>query len=299
MGIAPSTRRGYNTGQRCYLSFCHSSHIVRPIPASPELLCFWAANLSARVTYKTIRNYLNGVRNLHIESGFKCPTDDPLLIRLMNGIRRVYGDRTRPRTLPVTFGIVNRMRSQIDYNNHNHRMNIAAIAIATAGLFRIGEISATAIEPERYPRMRDVTWFDRHITIHLRVSKTDPYGQGVDVMVAHPLAIRDLTRYLNGCSDSARAGHAPLFAWKDGRVLTRRALLSVAVRLVDRAGIHLSQYQGISFRRGGATSLAMAGRPDRVIQILGRWKSQVFKRYIERRDTALLIQAATGSRTTG
>ena len=113
-------------------------------------------------------------------------------------------------------------------------------------------------------------------------------------MVAHPLAIRDLTRYLNGCSDTARAAHAPLFAWADSRVLTRRALLSVAVRLVARAGIHLSKYQGISFRRGGATSLAMAGRPDRVIQILGRWKSHVFKRYIEQ-DTDQLVQAATGS----
>ena len=232
---------------------------------------------------------------MHVESGVECPHRAPLYQLLMKGIRRVYGDRTRPRTLPVTYGVIARLRPLINYGNHNERMNIAAISIATGGLFRIGEVSVTPDEPKRYPRMRDLSLFDSYLTIHLPRSKTDQFGDGVNVIVANPEAMSDLYRYLEGCDLSARADDAPLFAWNDGRVLTRRALLSVATRLIQRAAIDLSKYQGISFRRGGATSLALAGRPDRIIKRLGRWKSHVFARYIETEDVALLVKAATGS----
>ena len=36
-----------------------------------------------------------------------------------------------------------------------------------------------------------------------------------------------------------------------------------------------------SFRRGGATALAATGTPAHIIQIMGRWQSNAFIRYIE------------------
>ena len=40
----------------------------------------------------------------------------------------------------------------------------------------------------------------------------------------------------------------------------------------------------ILFAGGGASALAAAGTPDHVIQLMGRWKSNAYKDYIELDD---------------
>ena len=42
-----------------------------------------------------------------------------------------------------------------------------------------------------------------------------------------------------------------------------------------------------TFRIGGASAAASAGVPDSVIQILGRWKSDAYRRYIRLSDTTV------------
>ena len=109
--------------------------------------------------------------------------------------------------------------------------------------------------------------------------------------VSQSLALSDMRAYLAGCMTAALRPTAPLFAWRDGNVLTRPALLAVRA-LLDGLGIDRSPYRGISFRRGGATSLAEAGVPDRLIKMVGRWKSYVFARYIATDVSVLIVAAA-------
>ena len=45
-------------------------------------------------------------------------------------------------------------------------------------------------------------------------------------------------------------------------------------------GIQAHQYAGHSFRIGAATMAALAEVPDSTIQMLGRWNSTAFLRYI-------------------
>jgi len=295
MGIALSTRRSYQTGQRAYLRFTRSHGIDNPLPATTDHLCLWVTELSKHVTYKTVRNYIRGVRYLHIQRDFDlAPIEAQTLKEILRGIRRKYGDRIRPRSLPVTNVLIHKIRRHLQpaaAESHNQRMLLAAMSIATNGLFRMGEIGATAVEPKRYPRMRDLTLHRDYVTIHLPRSKTDQFGEGVDIRIANAAAIADLIAYLTGCSKDARQPDAPLFSWSDGRALTRRALLTATNRALRAVKVNLNEWAGISFRRGGATSLARAGIPDRIIKILGRWKSFVFARYIDS-DNRIMVAAA-------
>ena len=50
------------------------------------------------------------------------------------------------------------------------------------------------------------------------------------------------------------------------------------------AGLGDDGWSGISFRKGGALSLALGGAPDRHIMDLGRWSSDCFRRYVELTD---------------
>ena len=71
------------------------------------------------------------------------------------------------------------------------------------------------------------------------------------------------------------AGRGPIFTFKNGTYLTRDRLARFLARhFVDtRINTH-------SFRIGGATALSQAGIPDSQIQILGRWRSNCFVRYL-------------------
>lgn len=262
----------------------------------------WASQLAKRVTYKTVRNYVRAVRHYHVEHGLCVSIFGSLTLnQLLKGIRRKYGDQVRPRTLPVTTRLLQRIRSAGGpvgtklVNALDKNMIMAAMSIATNGLFRIGELFGYTTSPKAVPTMSQLTFHTNHITIHLVRSKTDQFGEGVDVKVANAAAIEDLCTYLTACSPQAREPHRPLFAWhRDGNPLTRRALLSFATQSLKFVGVDLSMARGISFRRGGATSLAAAGIPDRIIKILGRWKSMVFVRYVDT-DTSELVAASAAT----
>ena len=47
------------------------------------------------------------------------------------------------------------------------------------------------------------------------------------------------------------------------------------------------EFNGISFRKGGALSMALAGVEDMVIRDLGRWSSGCFRRYIVLTDVEI------------
>ena len=80
----------------------------------------------------------------------------------------------------------------------------------------------------------------------------------------------------------------PLFLYKNGQPLSYNGLVAVVRALASVCGAPPKEYAGHSFRRGGATELARRGVPDRVIQKLGRWRSDCYKRYIETRIEELL-----------
>ena len=75
----------------------------------------------------------------------------------------------------------------------------------------------------------------------------------------------------------------PLYRFHGGAFLTRRFIagfLQQALPLLSNLNTH-------SFRIGGASAAASAGVPDSVIQILGRWKSDAYRRYIWLSDTTV------------
>lgn len=82
----------------------------------------------------------------------------------------------------------------------------------------------------------------------------------------------------------------PLFCWQDGSPLTQPAFTDNLRTLLQLAGVDPSHYSGHSFRIGAATTAAANGLSDATIQLLGRWQSDSFVRYVRppRTDLAKL-----------
>ncbi|SPO42276.1 uncharacterized protein PSFLO_07759 [Pseudozyma flocculosa] len=74
----------------------------------------------------------------------------------------------------------------------------------------------------------------------------------------------------------------PLFALEGGRPFDRAVFVDMLRRCLTRSGVAAAAYAGHSFRRGAATWAAHCGADADTIRGLGRWRSDCFRRYVDR-----------------
>lgn len=168
----------------------------------------------------------------------------------------------------------------------------AAMTLAFAGFLRCGEftiarnaafnpaIHLTRSSVEFIPDMDNAT----HIRLSLPASKTDPFRRGVTLLLAAaPGAITCPVAALREIyKGDPWAEGAPLFSGLEPRTaLSRDMFISHLKALLASLGLDSTRYSGHSFRRGAATSAAVAGYSDNEIQQLGRWRSDAYRLYID------------------
>ena len=122
------------------------------------------------------------------------------------------------------------------------------------------------------------------MTVHICASKTDPFRAGVYVRVGatgdNVCPVASMVRY--------RAAHplqqGLLFIFSCTHFLTRQDMVTMLSRcLPGTPGINTH-----SFRIGGASAAASAGIPNSTIQILGRWSSDSYRRYLRMSDNMVI-----------
>lgn len=292
-GLAEGTRNRYSSIVAQFTRFCSGLSVSDPFPASTPDLCLWVAHLSMRpVFHTTIKNYLSALASHHTDMGLASPiAGNRQLERVVRSVKRFQGlNSPVPPKFPLTVDVVRRI-SQWVPDSLDGSMLRAAMWVGVAGLFRTGEFaieSAVRPDPHRLLTLSSVTFSasaPKLVTVRLKQSKTDPFRAGVDVRVFLREAVEALSAYLK------RRGNAgsedPLFAWSNGHPLERSEIVDAVTRLLVRAGVDTSGHKGVSFRKGGASSLANAGVEDRIVKAMGRWRSWSYARYIHMSDTAL------------
>ena len=122
-----------------------------------------------------------------------------------------------------------------------------------------------AVDDTRDPRM---------VRCHLKQSKTDQLGQGVDVVLGLDLCpVPAVLGYIALRGDQS----GPFFLTTTRVPLTKRKtdFITNFRVILGRIGLPAEDYAGHSFRMGAATSAALAGVEDSTNQLLGQWPSYV------------------------
>ena len=119
------------------------------------------------------------------------------------------------------------------------------------------------------------------LKVSIKQSKTDPFCKGVNIYLGatgHSLCpIRGILPYLT--LRGSRRG--PLFLLEDGRGLTRQLFSTSLDNLLSELKRDTRNYSTHSFWIGAATSAKTANIPDTFIKMMGRWRSDVYQRYIK------------------
>ena len=242
----------------------------------------------------TVRVYLSAVRNLHIEEGLPYPTGSiTLLSRVLKGVERSPSS-PRPRQ-PITTPVLRRLCERVRVNArrplHDQRMLRAAMAVAFHGFLRCGEL--VALTPEDVTVSADGS----SMTVHLKQSKTDTHGHGVDILIGRSTdaticPVRLYTQYWQ-IRRPAAGSKDSLFTYQAGTSLTKEKLTEELRTLLALDGVtNYRHYASHSFRIGAATSAAVTGVPEWLIRRMGRWDSDAVYMYIRKdRESVLSVSA--------
>ena len=272
-----------------------------PFPASLFNLARWIAELGIRnLKAKTIKSYLAAVRSSQVDIG---TTQDelklfshPTLFRTIAGIRRMNGEANTRERRPITRQVLLRILPLFDITSLWGATMHASFCLAFAAFLRIGEFTwsradRSASFQQWHITRGSVLLHPDHLQLSLPSSKTDTFRAGVTLTIAAAFdeacavsSIRNLfTRF-------PHPQNSPLFDLGPTTPFTRQ-LVTETLRSCLRTLGYMGNYSGHSFRRGAATSAREAGLTDEEIQLLGRWKSDSYRLYIDT-STAHILNAS-------
>ena len=285
--LAPSTLHTYNSAFRSYSTFCVQVNLPY-FPLSEQVLIYFVSSLYNRLAYKSIKIYLSAIQYFSIMSGSDIQIASmPRLFYALRGIRRIQGNSfTRPLRSPITLAHLRRL-----FTYAHHHFNVrdclmlkAAFTMAYFGLLRSAEYTSSTTStyhPNTTLMLNNITFSQdmSFVSVNLRSSKTDPFRVGCIVRICRThnvfCPVAALHHYIGIHSNP----NGPLFIFTNGNLLTRRSVSVILHQCFP--GVTMDTH---SFRIGGASAAASAGVSDSVIQILGRWSSDTYRRYLRLSD---------------
>ena len=288
--LALSSWSAYRSAWRSYSRTLATIGIHNVLPLQEPHLELYVAAVSHRLSAKAINSYLSGIKFIHVFAGFSL---DGLfgerLVKIKRGVKRAQGSSmTRPKRLPITVEDLHDLLHFVarSFSAHDVALFSAAFLLAFFGMLRVSEFVCPAsgfFDPALHLSLSDISFESvrsrSFLAVHLKVSKSDPFREGVVVRVAFTSGAlcpgQALRSYL---AFRQPLGPGPLFILSNHQFLTRSHIVQMLGRTFPEVP------QGLlgshSFRIGGATRLCVLGVPDATIQILGRWKSDAFKQYL-------------------
>ena len=235
--------------------------------------------------------HLSAIKHQAIVENHNIPFRDyDRLYLLLRGIKRAQGrSHSLPKRLPITPSLLRTINGNLFNSSRlfqDKLMIWAALTTAFFGFLRISEYTTprkTQFDPASTLLRSDVMVGSRSAHLRLKTSKTDPFRQGVTVRIMSNntilCPINALQQYLNVRPDT----RGPLFIFHNGTYLTRSDINNI-LKDTSNGAANISSH---SLRIGAASTAAAMGCPKYLIQSMGRWSSDCFRRYIRISDKTI------------
>lgn len=286
--FSDNTKSTYRCQLKKYLDFC-TYYGYQPVPASSQTICRYIAFLAQSMRPGSIKQYLNVIRLLHLESGFSNPLQEDFTIHsVMKGVQRVKGDFVK-RKLPITPDILMSFIPHLNLQESQCAAFWAATLVAFYGMLRKSSLFASNA-PHDHMCLQNCAVHDWGIEITVNHSKTIQF-QERRAYIALPWNTKNeqlcpVSALLKSLSLShCCQANDYLFTFirnKKQHRMTYSLFTTMLRNMLSCLKLPLDQYSGHSLRRGGATQALKCGIPSEIIQAQGDWKSLAYLDYIDK-----------------
>lgn len=285
--IAPSTRATYQRAMTVFQDFYHKIyHTPATLPFNTDdLKLFIAFSYSQQLTSTTVSTYLSALSYFHKLQNFADPTQSFLVKKCMQGYQKLTA---KPDVrLPITQTVLRKLVYALDFTVSCafHRLMLKAMyLLAFHAFLRVGEFTSTGHNV--ILQYEDVSF--QH-SGHQIVGVEIRFRQYKHSRTRQPVL------FIPCCNDNI--GQCPvhtldqfftirkpesgaLFSFMDNTPVSRSFFTTQLRASAQFAGLPHSNIKGHSFRIGAATTAASMGIPEEKIQLMGRWSSNAYKKYI-------------------
>ena len=329
-GWAESTARGAESARRSWEAFADEYAAERPVMIwgpgplglsmraslhnEVSLMLFAAWLVDIGLAASTASSYLSLVRStMETEYGWRLTVGAGTvrLPRLLRRLRRMFAVVRRKR-------LGWRARHQRMFaaargppTTHRHFTEDAVLCLAREGLTRcceLGPRSADEFDGDVHPTVGDVTFFDDgpdpYLTVMVMPAKKGPGQPKIPVPCpasaaagtsAYAAISQMLAQRRRGVTGELQP-EAPLFVDANGIALTKGAMVTFFRDAALLIGLDGAPVSGHSGRIGGATDHFASGTPPSVLQICGRWASDLWQIYARQCIDQTLGYTAAASR---
>lgn len=245
------------------------------------------------MVYNSVRTYLFSlVTEIKLRGGKDILDKDKswYIDSTLKYYKRTNGTLPQIYRRPITVDMLPKIIEITNLEDFSLRSMATMIVVGVFGCFRIGEI---CFKKKYYIRNKDVKLTKNGTFIHLRNTKTDTEKKGVNKFLANILSSSiNPSNLLYSLRFGRLIGNKPddpFFINKHGKPITRHMLVNFIKTTMKRIYPHIpeSDWNGISLRKGGATSAMRVGINQNTIQQLGNWKSNIYKSYIDSSTTEI------------
>ena len=283
---ADGTRKNLRTQWEAYLLFCTFFNFVA-IPTCTNTLQLFAQFLSR--TFKSvdsIRNYIAGVKTMHLLLGYSVDNLDKFILNLtLKGIAKLH-PYCKKQAEPMTPEILLKISDILNFSNVNDLVYWCLFLFGFFLLARKSNLVPTTrkdLSERKFLLRQDVLDKGDFLIVKFRWTKTIQKGERIleiplvqnsDSVLCPVKAYRLMCKAIPATADS------PLFMMRDNKVVYYRHFQAKLKLCIQSIGLNPTNFTTHSFRRGFATLLFKAKTPADKIQLMGDWKSDAYKKYL-------------------
>ncbi|XP_062612565.1 integrase/recombinase xerD homolog [Saccostrea cucullata] len=283
-GKSDSSNKMYDTYFKKFRTWC-SDHGVSHLPAAVSTVAVFLSSLVQQsVSESVLSAYFYSIKWFHDFNVCINPCDTKILHMVMEGGKRILSkpiQKKEPITPEILEQIINKYGDDSRKNDLLSVRVCAMFLMGFAGFLRFNELANL--------RVRNISFHDFYMCLHIESSKTDVYRRGNDVLIAstgnatcpvfwakHYLQLAGISgkpddfifrsvRYFKSANCHRLCNINKPISYTRAREILLDSLSTIGVDS-KLFGLH-------SLRSGGATSAASCGVNDRLLKIHGRWKT--------------------------
>lgn len=271
------------------MAFCLYFALI-PVPAAAETLQLYVQFLSRSFScVSSIKNYVNGVKLLHLYNAVEFPHNDSFELSLLyKGLSRQKLHCVK-QVLPITPSILVSFLKFLDMKSPLDITLWCCFVLAFFLFARKSNMvppSVKSFDNRKHLQRKNLILKPWGLLICFKWSKTLQFGERkliipISAIPGSPLC--PALAFSKMCSLIPAPLSSPAFVVPANgqlQTLTYSSYTGHLRHLLALAGHAPERYSGHSFRRGGATAAFKAGVPAELVRLHGDWHSDAYLRYL-------------------